>query len=296
MKKLLSLCLLLLTTIAGWAQEPTTFTVGNFKYTVTDEVNHYVSVGQNSENAPSGAVVIPSSVTYETVTYIVTSIANTGFSANSGITGVTLPNTLTSIGDLAFYECSSLASFSVPACVTTIGSDAFYACSIPTFIFEASNTAITCNTVIPCTDHLFLYRDVNREGYELTTGAIKALTIGANVTTIYTNMFNGCTLLSSIDFSAATGLTSIENYAFNDCGTFVPEPDPVPNLTTIDLSNTNVTSIGDNAFSACNKLTTITLPSTLQTIGNYAFYGCSSLASFSVPGSVTTIGTDAFDL
>ena len=296
MKKLLFSTLLALAALTGWAQEPTTFTVGNFTYTVTDDEKHYVSVGQNSENAPSGAVVIPSSVTYETMTYTVTSIANSGFGANSAITGVTLPNTLTSIGDYAFQGCSSLASFSVPASVTTIGSDVFYLCSIPTFTFEASNTAIACNAVIPCTDHLFLYRDVNREGYELTTGAIKALTIGANVTTIYTDMFNGCTLLSSIEFSAATGLTSIGNYAFNNCGTFVPEPeaDPVPNLTTIDLSNTNVTSIGDNAFSACNKLTTITLPSTLQTIGNYAFYGCSSLASFSVPGSVTTIGTEAF--
>jgi len=294
MKKLLSLCLLLLTAIAGWAQ--TTFTQGNFTYTVTDDENDYVSVAENSENKPTGAITIPSSVTYETVKYTVTSIANSGFSYNTGITGVTLPNTLTNIGDFAFYGCSSLASFSVPASVTTIGSDAFYTCSIPTFTFEASNTAITCNTGIPCTDHLFLYRDVNMEGYQLTTGAIKALTIGADVSTIYTNMFNGCTLLSSIDFSAATGLTSIENYAFNNCGTFVPEPeaDPVPNLTTIDLSNTKVTSIGDNAFSACNKLTTITLPSTLQTIGDFAFYGCSSLASFSVPGSVTTIGTDAF--
>ena len=295
MKNLLSLCLLLMTAIAGWAQEPepTTFTDGNFKYTVTDEDAKTVSIAKAEAATLTGALVIPSRVTYETVEYTVTSIANSGFYANSAITGVTLPNTLTSIGDYAFQGCSSLASFSVPASVTTIGSDVFYLCSIPTFTFEASNTAITCNAVIPCTDHLYLNRNIVKDG-NLTDGNVKSLTIGANVTTIYTNMFNGCTLLSSIDFSAATGLTSIENYAFNDCGTFVPEPDPVPNLTTIDLSNTNVTSIGDNAFSACNKLTTITLPSTLQTIGNYAFYGCSLLASFSVPGSVTTIGTDAF--
>ena len=294
MKKLLSLCLLLLTTIAGWAQ--TTFTQGNFTYTVTDDENDYVSVAQNDGNKPSGAITIPSSVTYETVTYTVTSIANSGFGANSAITGVTLPNTLTSIGDFAFYGCSSLASFSVPASVTTIGSDAFYECSIPTFTFEASNTALTCNTGIPCTDHLFLYRDVDRGGYELTTGAIKALTIGAHVTTINDYMFQNCTYLSSIDFSAATGLTSIGNSAFNNCGNFVPElgGDPVPNLTTIDLSNTKVTSIGESAFNNCNKLTTITLPSTLQTIGNYAFQYCSSLESFSVPASVTTIGFDAF--
>ena len=321
MKRLLFSFLFVLTAIAGWAQEPTQFTDGNFRYVETDAEHHYVSVAQNDGNKPSGAITIPSSVTYETVTYTVTSIADNGFYMNEDITEVTIPNTVTSIGEnafiscsklttitlpstlttignYAFHSCSSLTSFSVPGSVTTIGSMVFDYCSIPTFTFEASNTAITCNAVIPCTDHLFLYRDVNREGYELTTKAIKALTIGANVTTIYTNMFYGCTLLSSIDFSAATGLTSIGDNAFNGCGNYVPtepEADPVPNLTTIDLSNTKVTSIGDNAFSACDKLTTITLPSTLTTIGNLAFYYCSSLASFSVPGSVETIGSMVFD-
>ena len=271
MKKLLSLCLLLLTTIAGWAQEPTTFTEGNFKYTVTDEENRYVSVAKNPDNEPSGVIKIPSSVTYETVTYTVTSIA-----------------------EWAFQWCSSLTSFSVPSSVTSIGSDVFYQCSIPTFTFEASNTEITCNTVIPCTDHLYLYRDIEMDGTLTTT--IKSLTIGANVTTIYNSMFSGCSLLSSIDFSAATGLESIGNNAFESCGNVYSdsEAEPVPNLTTIDLSNTKVISIGESAFNSCNKLTSITLPGTLQTIGNGAFQWCSSLTSFSVPSSVTSIGSDVF--
>jgi uncharacterized repeat protein (TIGR02543 family) len=296
MKRLLFSFLFVLTAIAGWAQEPITITEGNFKYTVTDDEKHYVSVAENSENKPTGAITIPSSVTYETVKYTVTSIANSGFSANSAITGVTLPNTLTNIGDFAFYGCSSLASFSVPASVTTIGSDAFYTCSIPTFTFEASNTAITCNTGIPCTDHLYLNRDIIKDG-ALTDGNVKSLTIGANVTTINENMFQGCTYLSSIDFSDATGLTSIGNSAFYGCGNYVPtEPgeDPVPNLTAIDLSNTKVTSIGQSAFNSCSKLETITLPSTLTSIGDYAFQDCRSLVSFSLPGSVTTISSDAF--
>lgn len=319
MKRLLFSFLFVLTAIAGWAQEPTEFTDGNFRYVETDDVNHYVSVSQNSENAPSGAVVIPSSVTHDAVIYTVTSIAVYGFYWNEDITEVTIPNTVTSIGDnafsscnklttitlpstlqtigaYAFYNCSSLASFSVPGSVTTIGTDAFDLCSIPTFTFEASNKKITCNAVIPCTDHLYLYRDVNREGYQLTTGAIKALTIGANVTTIYTYMFYDRTLLSSIDFSAATGLTSIGDYAFYNCGNVPTEPgeDPVPNLTDIDLSNTKVTSIGQSAFNSCSKLETITLPSTLTSIGDYAFQDCRSLVSFSLPGSVTTISSDAF--
>ena len=317
MKKLLSLCLLLLTTIAGWAE--TEFTVVNFKYTVTDEVNHYVSVAQNGDNQPTGAITIPSSVTHDAVPYTVTSIAYRGFYMNEDITEVTIPNTVTSIGEeafvscsklttitlpstlttienSAFYGCSSLASFSVPGSVTTIGSAVFDFCSIPTFTFEASNTAITCNTVIPCTDHLYLYRNIT-QGFEGSlTNSIKSLTIGANVTTINDNMFQNCIYLSSIDFSEATGLTSIGDNAFNNCGNFDgSEEVPALHLTTVDLSNTKVTSIGESAFISCTKLTTITLPSTLTTIGNYAFHSCSSLASFSVPGSVKTIGSMVFD-
>ena len=170
-------------------------------------------------------------------------------------------------------------------------------CSIPTFTFEASNTAVTCNAVIPCTNHFYLYRDIIKD-YDLTDGNVKSLTIGANVTNINDNMFLGCHYLSSIDFSAATGLTGIGDYAFYNCGNYDPtEPGeaPVPNLTTIDLSNTKVESIGEGAFYSCSKLTTITLPSTLTTIGNSAFFFCSSLASFSVPASVTTIGSMVFD-
>ena len=317
MKKLLSLCLLLLTAIAGWAQ--TTFTQGNFTYTVTDDENDYVSVAQNYGNKPSGAITIPSSVTHDAVPYTVTSIAYRGFYVNEDITEVTIPNTVTSIGEdafvscsklttitlpstlttignSAFYGCSSLASFSVPGSVTTIGAQVFDACSIPTFTFEASNTALTCNSGIPCTDHLYLYRDIT-QGFEgALTNSIKSLTIGANVTTINDNMFQNCIYLSSIDFSEATGLTSIGDNAFNNCGNFDgSEEVPALHLTTVDLSNTKVTSIGESAFISCTKLTTITLPSTLTTIGNYAFHSCSSLASFSVPGSVKTIGSMVFD-
>ena len=317
MKRLLFSFLFILTAIAGWAQ--TTFPQGDFTYTVTDEDAKTVSIAEAEAATLTGALVIPSSVTYETVTYTVTSIADYGFGSNEDITEVTIPNTVTSIGEGAFYgcdglttitlpstlttignsaffQCSSLASFSVPGSVTTIGAQVFDYCSIPTFTFEASNTAITCNSIIPCTDHLFLYRDVNREG-ELTTGAIKALTIGAHVTTINENMFQGCNYLNSIDFSEATGLTNIEEYAFYNCGNYVPKQGEatVPNLTTIDLSNTKVTSIGEGAFRDCSKLETITLPSTLTTIGIYAFWNCSSLTSFSVPGSVTTIGAQVFD-
>ena len=54
-------------------------------------------------------------------------------------------------------------------------------CSIPTFTFEASNTAITCSATIPCTN-LYLGRDITftENGFS----GVSALTIGTNVTSI----------------------------------------------------------------------------------------------------------------
>ena len=55
-----------------------------------------------------------------------------------------------------------------------------------------------------------------------------------------------------------------------------------------------VTSIGENAFSYCNGLTSVTMPNSVTNIGHSAFEGCSGLASVTIPDSVTSIGDYAF--
>ena len=69
------------------------------------------------------------------------------------------------------------------------------------------------------------------------------------------------------------------------------------NFTGIDLSDTQITTIGDSAFEGCEKLTTVTLPSTVATIDYQAFYDCDSLTSIDLSGctSLTTIGQSAFE-
>ena len=64
-------------------------------------------------------------------------------------------------------------------------------------------------------------------------------------------------------------------------------------LTSLTLPS-SLQSIGDCAFSGCKSLTSLTLPSSLQSIGDRAFYGCNSLTSLTLPSSLQSIGDSAF--
>ena len=55
-----------------------------------------------------------------------------------------------------------------------------------------------------------------------------------------------------------------------------------------------VTSIGRSAFSRCDGLTSVSIPSSVKTIGDYAFMSCISLTSVIIPNSVDSIGEYSF--
>ena len=80
-----------------------------------------------------------------------------------------------------------------------------------------------------------------------------------------------------------SNVTSIGQYAFSDCS----------GLTEISIPN-SVTSIGESAFSGCSSLTSIDIPNSVTNIGDYSFSGCSSLTSITIPSEVTSIGESAF--
>ena len=78
----------------------------------------------------------------------------------------------------------------------------------------------------------------------------------------------------------------------------ITEPDEykgdivIPEEVIYDSKVYLVTTIGDEAFSFCSALTSVSMPS-VTTIGDEAFYRCYALTSVSMP-SVTTIGDNAF--
>ena len=68
----------------------------------------------------------------------------------------------------------------------------------------------------------------------------------------------------------------------------------IPNEVTYNNKTLKVTSIGNNAFDDCTKLTSITIPNSVTSIGRCAFYACSNLTSITIPNNVTSIGEQIF--
>lgn len=68
----------------------------------------------------------------------------------------------------------------------------------------------------------------------------------------------------------------------------------IPRTVVYKKTTYTITSIGNEAFSACYYLTSVTIPSSVRSIGNEAFRDCSRLTSITIPNSVTSLGDGVF--
>ena len=260
MKRIFAILLAVMFATHAWAA--TTFTVDKLKYTVTDETNHYVSVGKGSTE-PRGVLSIQEKVTNpnDGMEYTVTSFTNSAFQYCRGLTSVTIPNSVTNIGDRAFAYCTGLTSVTIPNSVTSMGSSTFYSCSSLTSVtISESVTSIGSSTFYGCS-------------------SLTSVTIPESVTSIGTSVFNGCGLTS---VTIPESVTSISDYAFYGCSS----------LTSVTIPN-SITNIGELSFYNCSNLTSVTIPNSVTSIGLSAF-GNSGLTSVTIPESVTSIDDYAF--
>ena len=104
--------------------------------TVTFQGDNYDSYN----NEYSGDVVIPETVTYNGITYSVTSLGWACFTYCSSLTSITIPNSVTSVGEYCFYGCSGLTSITIPNSVTSLGDCCFENCSSLTSIYMLPST------------------------------------------------------------------------------------------------------------------------------------------------------------
>ena len=61
-----------------------------------------------------------------------------------------------------------------------------------------------------------------------------------------------------------------------------------------DGNDYRITAFGDECFSGCSGLTSITVPSSVTSLGARCFGSCKGLTSITIPSSVTSLGAECF--
>ena len=120
-----------------------TFTIDDITYTPTSP-NTASAIAYNN-NGSQGSITIPSSVTNNGTSLMVTSIGEAAFFQSAIIEGVVIPNSVTSIGASAF-EGNFINSITLPNSLTSIGERAFFLNSITSVIIPTSITSIEAST------------------------------------------------------------------------------------------------------------------------------------------------------
>ena len=278
--------------------------------TISDGVT---SIGERAfyECSSLTEIVIPDSVT---------SIGNEAFENCASLVSVTVPSGVSSIGSSTFYGCNALASVTIPDSVTSIGSSAFYSCySLTLLHIPNSVTSIGNSAFNECTALSDIYYDgtsaqwdaisigssnvalINATRHFSDGSATPALsgacgdgltwTLESGVLTI-----SGTGAMTNYSYGEAPwygfgitrvvigdGVTSIGNYAFDDCRS----------LNEAEIPD-SVTSIGYDAFNSCFALAAVDIPDGVTYIGSYAFRYCRSLTAVTIPDNVKSIGEAAF--
>ncbi len=240
-------------------------------YNITDATELTVEVTYDGNYTPTfnvesvwytGVVKTPSTVTYDGVTYSVTSIGSQAFYGCSGLTSINISSGVTDIQSAAFRYCTALTNVILPSTLTSIGDHAFHNCSFTT-------------TSLP--DGL-----LSIGNYAFWKGGLTKITLPNGLKSIGNYAFSDCEDLTYISIPGS--VETIGDYVFYSCYS----------LATAVVSE-GVTSLGTGTFSQCQKLTKVTLPSTLTELPERIFYYCRALLTVTLPDGIPTIPSYAFN-
>ena len=299
------------------------FEVGGIYYNITSEEDLTVQVTFRGDAYDSyadeytGAVSIPSTVTYNSITYNVTSIGNYTFYC-CGLTAITIPEGVTSIGNEAFYFCISLykvfnnSSLSLSKGSSSNGYVAYYAkvvyqgselTTVGDYQFYTANNSHSLVNYIGNDTEICLPDSYNGGDYEIGDYAfmdcysLTSITLPEGVTSIGSYAFDNCTALKKVIIEDGNTTLSLGyNYYYSSStgqGLFYDCPLEEVYLGR-NLSYNSGSSYGYSPFCYKDALTKVTIGDEVTEIGQYAFYDCDNIHSLTISNGVLSIGSSAF--
>ena len=211
-----------------------------------ETVDNVTFIGVKLEPDPHGSG-------YTTITNVnipngLTEIPNMAFNICTSFAELIIPDSVINIGDMAFNCCTFLENVNIGKRVTTIGYESFYNCSsiksvtIPDNVITIGKGAFMYCSLLESVNIGKNVTTIGQEAFENCI-ALKSVTIPDSVITIEQQAFKYCSLLKSV--TIGKNVTTIKWGAFDNC---------TNSGLTIDISKSNVTSIGDNAFYNVNNI------------------------------------------
>lgn len=231
-------------------------------------------------------ILYPSSKTGSsyTVPASVKAIKTYAFYSNYNLNTVTFEqgSCLENTGDYLFSGCTALKTVTIPKGVTDLGLIPFAGCSgLESINVESGNTRYFS------VDGVLMSKDKDGTSIVRYPEAKKdaTYTIPADVTNIGYGAFLACNTLGTIGYEKNSQLTTIGREAFESCSA----------LTSVSLPK-SITDFDIGTFMYCRALKTVSFEDgcSFDTISAYMFYECGSLEKITVPASVKNIGGYAF--
>ena len=220
------------------------------------------------------------------------SIANGAF-YKAGIVDVTLPGNLQLIGDNAFYG-TNIASVTFPESLRSIGNNAFCGTNISRLVIP-DNIVSLGKLCIAKLEYLSLGNSITSISANLLYGceSLREVYIPASVTFISGGAFDPCSSSVSLIVDEGNPNYSVVDGALYNKG--VTELLFVPKCVQQYTAPKTLTAIASGVFIGRSNLKSLDLSSSnVSTIGGKAFYDCGNLQYINLGNKLTTLCFKAF--
>ncbi len=188
---------------------------------------------------------------------------NNAFNGCTSLKDIVMPQTVEAIYNYVFAGCTSLSSVTLNEGCTTLGDHVFKDCPLPQIIFPRTLSSI---------------REYAFEGSGLTSADLS----NTKIEYLPNGCFCNCTKLKEVQLPSTLTTPNSGEWKNEDDNNYGKNAFQYTAIESIDLTNTQLISLGDYMFAECSNLKTVKLPHTLKFIWNHAF--CDShLSSITLP-------------